>query len=294
MGEFGLLALLGQSAINFGGTGRRTGDTIRPLERTMSKTFVEEMDSLISLHRKVAGLNSALAKRYPVAVVLDEQFQIYDISPDQEHYKFRKTAPIPMPIPIGIRAAFQLEDYGGRIACVVTPEVFDSPAGYVTILHEFVHCYQYETCEQDLKMKLDIARKAQEVGDFMWEIEHPFPYTSKDFIRSYAQFLKAIDEGHAQKIHHSRKELRDYLGVHDYEYMVWQEWKEGFARWIENRVKRQLGMPENKGGVEPPFTRVLFYTGGEAYIELLVKKKPTLAEDLPGLFDAMFTPGLDL
>lgn len=260
----------------------------------MSELFLEEMNALITLHRKIASLNPALEKLYPMAVVVDEKFLIYDIDRGGEHYQFRKSAPIPMPIPIGIRAAFQLEDYGGRIACVVTPEVFDSPGGYVTLLHEFVHCYQFETCEQDLKMKLDIARKAKEVGDFMWEIEHPFPYNSKDFIRSYSQFLHAVKEEETQTILNARKSLRAYLGVHDYEYMVWQEWKEGFARWVENRVKRQLGMPENKGGLEPPFSRVLFYTGGEAYIALLVKKKPYLVEDLPVLFDAMFSPGLDL
>jgi hypothetical protein len=136
-------------------------------------------------------------------------------------------------------------------------------------------------------MTLDIARQAQEKGDVMWEIQHPFPYTAQDFIQPYTQFLAGIGTEDDVQVKTSRKALRTYLGVHDYEYMVWQEWKEGFARWMENRIKRCLGLSENKGGLAKPFSRVLFYLGGEAYIAYLAKSDPGLTEDLPGLFHRM-------
>ena len=200
--------------------------------------------------------------------------------------------PLPMPIPEGVRAAFQLEGYQGRIACVVTPEVFDTQEGYITLLHEFVHCYQYETCEQDLKMTLDIARQAQEQGDSMWEIQHPFPYTAVDFIKPYTQFLAGLEGRDNGQVGKARAALRAYLGVHDFEYMAWQEWKEGFARWVENRVKRHLGFPVNSGGLAKPYSRVLFYAGGEAYIEYLAAVEPGITEDLPALFQRMLAvPG---
>ncbi|HEY9122007.1 MAG TPA: hypothetical protein VIM80_03340 [Brevefilum sp.] len=247
--------------------------------------FGASFNSLIELHSKVAHLNIAIERLYPIAVVVGDQFFIYDI----EHgaYQFMKSAQLPMPIPVGIRAAFQLEDYGGRIACVVTPEVFDSADGYVTILHEFVHCYQYETCEQKLKMQLDIARHAQEKGNFMWEIEHPFPYSAVNFIEPYQVFLNALESENYERLLLSRKMLTTYLGLHDFEYMVWQEWKEGFARWVENLVKRQLGMAENKSGINPPFSRVSFYAGGEAYIHYLSKREQSLVNDLPSLFNKL-------
>jgi len=240
---------------------------------------------LIELHKKVSHLNTAIERLYPIAVVVCDQFFIYDI--EQGAYQFMKSAPLPMPIPVGIRAAFQLEDYSGRIACVVTPEVFDSTDGYVTLLHEFVHCYQYETCEQTLKMQLDIARHAQEQGNFMWEIEHPFPYTAENFIEPYQTFLDALKSEDHQALLSSRKVLKSYLGLHDFEYMVWQEWKEGFARWVENLVKHHLGMPENKGGIHPPFSRVSFYAGGEAYIHYLSKRESSLVNELPSLFNKL-------
>jgi hypothetical protein len=254
----------------------------------MKDSFEEKLDQLLKLHHQVAGLNPALEKSYPIAIVQDNLFWIYDLNQKGDTYQFQKNAPLPMPIPTGIRAAFQVEDYGGRIACVVTPEIFNALDGYVTILHEFVHCYQYETCEQSLKMKLDIARQAQEKGDFMWEIQHPFPFSATNFIEPYNRFLEALANGSQQEVLLQRRELKKYLGLHDFEYMVWQEWKEGFARWVENLVKRQLGLKENKGGIEQPYTRVLFYAGGEAYIEYLTKRKPYLVEDLSDLFHQLY------
>jgi hypothetical protein len=254
----------------------------------LKKTFEERLDQLIALHREVAGLNPALEKCYPVAIAEDDLFWIFDLGHQRGSYQFQKNAPLPMPIPQGIRAAFQIEEYKGRIACVVTPEIFDSMDGYVTILHEFVHCYQYETCEQALKMKLDIARQAQEKGDFMWEIKHPFPYSATNFIEPYDRFLEALETGVEKQVLAQRRELKQYLGCHDYEYMVWQEWKEGFARWVENLVKRRLGMKENKGGFGQPYSRVLFYAGGESYIEYLKKKKPNLVKDLRDLFRHLY------
>lgn len=250
-------------------------------------TYREHTNALIPIHQQVAGFNPSVARLYPIAVVVEDEFLIYDIGNDHEHYQFIKTAPTPMPIPKGVRAAFQLEDYGGRIACVVTPEVFDNRAGYVTLLHEFVHCYQYETCEQDLKQNLDIARQAGETGDFMWEIQHPFPYQAGSFVRAYQGFLKAVSKGDATEIQRAREALRAYLGLHDYEYMVWQEWKEGFARWVENGIRQQLGLSANTGGFDLPFSRVIFYAGGAAFIDFLHQKDPSVVNDLQRLFSRL-------
>jgi hypothetical protein len=255
----------------------------------MTAVWEAACNQLIALHPQAAGINPALEKLYPVAVVEGEQFLIYDLGQTQAAYEFIKKAPTPMPIPVGLRAAFQLEDYGGRIACVVTPDVFESRGGYVTIFHKFVHCYQYETCEQDLKMGLDVARQAQEVGDPMWEIQHPFPYQAESFIQPYTQFLQAAEKADPDRLIQARVALQTYLGVHDFEYMVWQEWKEGFARWVENRLKLLLGIPENLGGRQKPYSRVTFYAGGAAWIEFLSKQDPKIVEDLQALFSQMIS-----
>lgn len=251
--------------------------------------YLEQINKLIPIHRKVAGLNPALHKLYPIAIVEGDQMLIHDHIAALGQYAFITKLPSPMPIPKGLRAAFQLEGFGGRIACVVTPDVFDAMDGYVTILHEFVHCYQYETCEQDLKMKLDVARQADEIGDFMWEIEYPFPYQAEAFICAYSDFLNAISQANHADILKARKALRTYLGLHDFEYMVWEEWKEGFARWVENRLQQELGLRMNKGGSTPPFSRVSFYAGGAAYVDFLSEENPAVVHDLQQLFAQMGT-----
>ncbi len=249
------------------------------------ETYLQQINQLIPIHQAVAGFNPAVRRLYPIAVVVGDEFLIYDVVADTLQYDFIKTASTPMPIPAGVRAAFQLADYGGRIACVVTPDVFDALAGYVTVLHEFVHCYQYETCEQGLKSQLDVARQAVEKGDVMWEIEHPFPYQALSFERTYHAFLEAVARDDTRQISMTREALRSYLGRHDFEYMVWQEWKEGFARWVENHLRGQLGLTENTAGLAPPFSRVTFYAGGAAYIDLLHAHNPALVEDLRQLFE---------
>ena len=252
-----------------------------------SQDFLESLNAIIPLHQQASDLHPALKNYYPIAIVVDEQFLIFDFDPSRLCYEFKTITAAPIPVPEGVRAAFQLEAYGGRVACVVTPDVFDTRESSVTILHEFVHCYQYETCEQELMMTLDIARHAREQGDFMWEIQHAFPYTAEDFIKPYTEFLTGLNNNDESLVKASRRALMAYLGVHDYEYMVWQEWKEGFARWVENRIKRHIGCPENKAGLGKPYSRVLFYAGGESFIAYLGKTEPGLTKDLPGLFHRM-------
>lgn len=253
----------------------------------MQPVFQNELDKLVSTHQQVRTLHPALEKCYPVVIVMQDEFCIFDLDSTGSRYHWIKNVPAPMPVPVGVRAAFQIQDYGGRIACVVTPEVFDTPEGYATVLHEFVHCYQYETSEQTLKAGLDIASKAQEVGNVMWEIDHPFPYKAADFVKPYGGFLQALSEQDHPGVITARRALKAYLGVHDYEYMVWQEWKEGFARWAENLVRRHLGLPENLGGLTQPYSRAVFYAGGNAYIDYLAAVFPPVVQDLSALFVRM-------
>jgi hypothetical protein len=71
--------------------------------------------------------------------------------------------------------------------------------------------------------------------------------------------------------------------------MVWQKWKEGYARWIENLVKRALGLEENKGGFYKPYSRVLFYASGEAFFNILIMGQPKLVNDLQALFKELYS-----
>ncbi len=249
--------------------------------------IMDNLQKIFFVQRQVQDIHPFLEKVFPIAIADENRFLIFDQDGTTDHYHFVQEVPTPMPIPQGVRAAFPLDSYGGRMACVVTAEVFGTLDGYVTIFHEFIHCQQFETCEPGLKNSLEVARKAQAAGDFMWEINHPFPYEQLEFAQVYAKFLKITPTSEPSVVNTLRRRLKELLSPEDYEYMTWQEWKEGFARWIENQVQSRLGLPENHGGRQPPFSRVTFYAGGAGYIRFLESQVPGLALDPERLFQRM-------
>ena len=168
----------------------------------------------------------------------------------------------------GIRAAFPLQATQGRPACVVGEDIFESEEDLILLLHEFVHCSQGNTVEYEIKATLAIATEATDRGDFMWELEHPFPYADPEFVRSYSSMNASFQVGDDERALAERAALRKHLSAIDYEYMVWEEWKEGLARYLENRIQERRDLPVNTFGDEPPYDRVAFYNGGALWIGL--------------------------
>lgn len=247
----------------------------------VQRKYTSHLQKVFEIQAQIETVHPLLAHVFPIAIVENDQFLIFDVGPSGKRYTFTKQAPTPMPIPQGVRAAFPLECYGNKPACIVTADVFDTLDGYVTLFHEFVHCYQYQTGEDTLKATLSVARQAQAANDFMWEINYTFPYTAPDFVETYTAFVEAAARQQHDLIRDCRARLRAILRVEDFEYMIWQEWKEGFARYIENRIQQRLGLAENHGGAEPPFSRVAFYEGGAR----LIASHSEMAIDLEALFN---------
>jgi hypothetical protein len=245
-----------------------------------------KLHNLFPLQVKLQHLHPLLQTLYPVVIAEEDEMLVYE--PRGSQYVLAAAFPSPMPIPRGVRAAFPLEEFGGRMACVVTEDVFDSLDGYVTIFHEFVHCYQYETCEPAIKSQLAVAQKALAENDPMWEINAPFPYGNEGFINAYTRLGQALGKRDLPAVIEIRTTLRGLLAPMDYEYMLWQEWKEGFARWVENRMQAALNLPLNLGGGHEPYTRVSFYARGAALIDLLADHEPGLVNDIEALFNTMF------
>lgn len=266
------------------------GFTRQPPDRAQIESrFRDGLDRLVQLRRQLEHLHPFLDRLYPVVVV--EGQHLFAFEPDVAGERFHLTAdgPAPMPIPEGVRAAFPLELLGGRPACVVTGEVFASLEGYATIFHEFVHCRQMELGEMQLKQGLRVYREAISRSDPLWELNHPFPYGEKSFQSLYSEFLTAAANGESERVAGLRVGLRTLLATSDYEYMVWQKWKEGLARLIENLVRSELKLPANRGGREPPFTRVTFYAGGEAFIRFLTASRPECLTEIDRLLDGMLS-----
>jgi hypothetical protein len=256
-------------------------------QTVMVEKFGENLQKLFEIRTKIERIHPFLNKLYPVAIVKGDLFYVFDLNSSGRRYIFAKLAKPAMIVPEGIRAAFPLDFYDNKMACVVSGDVFDDLSGTVMIFHEFVHCAQAECCENKLKSGLSVAQQAQAANDYMWELDHPFPYEDSDFSEIYSIFLEAASEGALDKVHRCRAFLKETLNTPDYEYMVWEEWKEGFARLIENRIRKKLELEENHGGIDRPFDRVTFYEGGARYISILFKEDKSLEKDVEELFFRM-------
>jgi hypothetical protein len=254
--------------------------------RTVSD-YAQSLGEVFSIREKIKHIHPLLENLHPVAVAEGEDLIIFKPDEIRKVYGLAFRTPSPMPIPKGIRAAFPLEVLGNKPACVVSGEVFDSLEGYVLIFHEFVHCHQFLSCEPRLKERLSVYRRAMEKKDFMWELQHPFPYTDPAFVRTYRRLLQGLDSGDEAAVLECRSELRRILPEVDYEYMVWQEWKEGLARYIENRIRVHLGLAENNSGLEGLFSRVSFYAGGEKMIRFLAARGANVPGDIEKTFEAI-------
>jgi pimeloyl-ACP methyl ester carboxylesterase len=242
---------------------------------------------IFDLQTRLSPLHPALTKVYPVAIVENGRFHVFEPDLSERSYRLVLASPDTMNVPLGVRAAMPLGFWGNRMACVVTGEVFDQPDGYVTIFHEFVHCGQWDGCERKLKEGLSIYRTALSKNDFMWELQYPFLYADPEFSRIYKSLLAAWDNDYEEEADALRAELKASLSPENWEYLTWQEWKEGLARWLENRMRAVLGLSENDGGEPPPFDRVTFYRGGDGFIRYLERRRPGIAADMEKLYRAI-------
>ncbi len=253
----------------------------------VARQYKEPLVRVFEYRDILKGVHPFVKHLYPIAVVQNDHFYVFDLNSEKTRYELVVHSPTNMPVPEGVRAAFPLDFYGGKAACIVTGDVFDTPLGYVTIFHEFIHCHQWETVEPALRQSLPLALHANENQDYMWEMLYPFPYGEKSVEETYRRFIHALDIDDDEGIWLNRKALQSMLSPFDYQYMVWQEWKEGFALFIENKLRHQLGLENNRVGRSGSLSRLAFYAGGEAYINHLLKENPSLEADLEALFSKL-------
>ncbi|MCB2289711.1 hypothetical protein LGK97_08030 [Clostridium sp. CS001] len=252
---------------------------------------VISLSKVNELHKQLKDIDGSLSKLYPITIVEDDTFFVFDLDVTGEKYEFKLEYPTPMQISKGVLAAFQLEFYNMKSSAIVSDDVFDSLEGYVFIFHEFVHCFQCENCESELRETLEIERKSRKENNFMWEINYSFPYENPIFIEKTMELDNYFNTRDYNRVSNYHKEIRGYLNKIDFEYMVWQEWKEGFARYIENLIRDRLGINRNTNKLQKPFDRVCFYEIGSKYIDLLIDVNAELKYNIKDLYYKMANLG---
>ncbi|MDR1469988.1 MAG: hypothetical protein LBT00_11925 [Spirochaetaceae bacterium] len=270
-------------------------------------SFIEKqlvsLEQLCTLHKEIQDIDKSLEKLGPVAVVENGFYFVFDLDQAGEKYEFRMEYPVEMELPQSVRATFPLGFYGNKSAAVITEDAFETLEGRITIFHEFVHCFQSEEGSWELKMTLDSAREAYENQNYQWELNHPFPYTSEIFI------IKTEELDNDYNIGAYHKEMKAALSEKDFEYMIWQEWTEGYATYIENLIRERLGVHtinipltlqgyatylenlarETGVTIDPihSFDRSVFYEIGNRYIAALIQNDAMLKGDIKTLFQKM-------
>jgi hypothetical protein len=233
---------------------------------------------IFKIYEKINKLDKSLEQLYPIAIVEDNDFFVFDLDLSGKQYEYKMNFPSQMDLPNDVLAAFPLDGYEDKMAAVITRRVFDEMESIVFIFHEFVHCFQFYNCEMNIKESLTIAREAEKKQDYMWELNYPFPYKNEVFIGKTMELNNGYD---IRKYH---IEMKNILNEKEFEYMIWQEWKEGYARYIENMIREKIGIKKNSKILQPPFDRVCFYEIGSKYIETLIKRNIELKNDLEKIF----------
>jgi len=245
------------------------------------KEIETALSPVLKKKQEACSIHSFFNYNYPIGIGISDKLHIF-----REHsgaYQYETTITLPMQIPEGTKAAFPVDKLG-ECCCIVTPGCLEKSDCFATILHEFVHCYQSRTCEEKLKAKLEIHQRAIVAQDHMWEIYHPFPYENLDYLK----FLKNITGYDFDQIMVAMSTLSEKLESFDYEYMIWQIWKEGFARYIENQILRMNTMEENNNGNDPESPdRISLYFIGDKFWTQLKLRNPTLFDDIEEVFTLM-------
>jgi hypothetical protein len=246
--------------------------------------YEASLQKIVKVHNEIKSFYKVLEHLQPIAIAENGNFYIFNAD-ENSNYKFAKNVPCTFTIPKRIRAAMPLEGYGFQSVCVVTGDAFDNPEDCIVIFHEFVHCAQFQTVELKLKENLEVYKEEMGKNNYMWEIAYNFPYEREDFAKAYEGFFSALNNKDAEGIKTAREKLKTILSNKEYEYMTWQEWKEGYARFIENKLQKYFNYKINEYGKEKPYSRITFYEGGAKYISYLTENGFALADDLESLYN---------
>lgn len=257
-------------------------------EKSIIEKYNDKLNRVIQLHKEFKNVHYSLEKLYPIAIAEENTLYVFDIEDGEDVYKFIMKHDMPMCIPKGVKAAMDLDFYENKLAAVVSEDTFDTDEGYCFLFHEFVHCYQFYNSGTKIKHKLRVYKEEIEKKNYMWECTYSFPYDDvevKNLVLKYASILRNKE---LHDILYIREELKHKLEKQEYEFMTWQEWKEGFARFIENKLREVLGVKENRNRNIEEIDRAVFYELGNRFFEKVEKQNDEMLKHIEDLFYIMY------
>ena len=115
----------------------------------------------------------------------------------------------------------------------------------ITLLHE--HFHQLQDSQPNFFKDTEGLNLSRGDQTGMWMLNHPFPYTSPQVAQQVSLMCRLLIEALNTKDRHlfnekltaylkARTELKKLVTADDYKYLSFQLWKEGIARYTEDRV----------------------------------------------------------
>ena len=255
------------------------------------ETFIERqitlMGDILKIHDTVKNVHVSLGELYPITVINDGYYFVFDISKTSGKYVFKSKVKTSISVSNDILMAFNLDFYDMKPSVVISKNILENQENYLSIFREFIHCFLLKNGAIEIRNELSIQKQEMAKRNYNWEINFPFPYNSEYFISKTMDLFDKFINNNYDHIEIYRNSMKTYLLKMDYEYMIWQIWKGGFIRYVENLIKRKLGLQLNTNILKLPFDREHFYEIGNKYIEMLIKKEE-LDDDIVKVFYKMF------
>ena len=250
------------------------------------ESFMPGLARVTDVWQTARTIHPAWHKLYPICLTDGESFILFHPEANGE-WSVADRGKVNMELPKGIQAAFPMPFHNYEMACVLDVKRFASLEDMTVVFHEFVHCYQMEICDAELKANLLVAQENKHTNG-MWELMYPFPYDKGEIGESYLQMIDAADRGDREAVVALRAKIRDSVSRQDWEYLTWQEFKEGTARWLQNVLAARIGARPARSSRTLPIDRVTLYEGGERVILLLNEENPELGTHFPALWQAIY------
>ena len=245
------------------------------------------MDEIIKMHDEIKNIHVSLEKLYPITVINNGYFYVFDINEISNRYEFRLKVELPeyMAGDNGnMLASFPLEFYELKASAVIGNNILENTENHITVFHEFVHCFQWHNGEPDIRRELLVEQQERAKGNYSWELNYPFPYNSEYYVNRTVELSNSFTYENMVQYH---EDMKAGLQELEFEYMIWQEWKEGFARYVENLIRTKYGLEMVTTILSPPFDRRHFYEIGSRSIHLLINNNEGLSENITELYNRM-------
>ena len=110
------------------------------------------------LYEVITNIDLCVKSLHAVAIVKNNVFFVFDYNRTKKVYELVYEKHVPgMKIPDKVLASFPLDFYNMKPAAVISEDALTSLEKQIFVFHEFVHCFQYENGEMNLKEDLNIS-----------------------------------------------------------------------------------------------------------------------------------------